>query len=367
MQVNLISFRSEVVTGLSRYAQTLLEHMDDALEMRSVVPDPQIPSIVRQLGNRINLDAQGFLRQYPVTLKQAPADLYHIASENLGTLLLRKTMSPVVVTVHGLQDYILRDTPYNMYAHPAARFFDQLSVNGILKAEHLIFVSRYLQDYVIDQLGYPAEQTSVVYNGIDHSTFKQVDVPPEVYTKYDLDPAKRYVLYVGSEQPRKNFLNLLKAFAIVRQQHDDVILLKVGQPESQEQRQLALDFIEEAKLNASVQFLPHLANDLPYVYNLATVFAFPSRSEGFGWPPVEAMACGAPVVCTNTASLPEVVGEAALLIEPEDVEQIADSIHRFLDDEALRQKYVALGLANAQRFTWSDVAQQTQQVYERVV
>jgi glycosyltransferase involved in cell wall biosynthesis len=145
-------------------------------------------------------------------------------------------------------------------------------------------------------------------------------------------------------------------------------LWKVGQPEIREERTKALKLIEELDIGSSVTFIGHVGEDLlPYFYNASEIFVFPSLYEGFGFPPLEAMACGTPVICSNRTSLPEVVGEAALLFDPTDEEALTVQMERLLLDAELRESYSRRGLQHAQGFRWEVTAQQTIDVYRHVL
>jgi alpha-1,3-rhamnosyl/mannosyltransferase len=192
--------------------------------------------------------------------------------------------------------------------------------------------------------------------------------------KYGLLPD--YVLYLGINKPHKNLLTLVDAWNVVRGpwsvvsgqrsavsgQRSAVSLVLAGRedPRYPEVRRR----VKELGLEESVRFLGDVAEaDLPALYTSATVFVFPSLYEGFGLPVLEAMACGAPVVCSNTSSLPEVAGDAALQVPPTDVAAWVEAISRVLTDDALRRDLAARSLARAARFSWQQTARETLEVY----
>jgi alpha-1,3-rhamnosyl/mannosyltransferase len=177
--------------------------------------------------------------------------------------------------------------------------------------------------------------------------------------RYALPP--RYLLYFGSNKPHKNLGSLVRAFGRVQ---SDVKLVIAGvwdrrYPESQQ-------IAEALKLGQRVRFIRDVPSaDVPGLLAGALAFVFPSHYEGFGLPPLEAMACGTPVIAGNTSSLPEVIGDAGLLVAPE-VTPLAEALQTLLDDPALRESLRERGLARARRFTWAATAKQTINVYERV-
>ena len=172
------------------------------------------------------------------------------------------------------------------------------------------------------------------------------------------------MLYVGSEDPRKNLLRLIEAFRRISSNHLDVTLLIVGAARFHKERARLVAHVRDVGLTGRVRFIDAVTDeDLPRFYSLATVFAYPSLYEGFGLPPLEAMACGTPVVTSNTSSLPEVVGEAGIMVDPHDVQSLADALERVLTDPALASTLRERGLERARRFTWERAARAHLDVY----
>ncbi len=167
----------------------------------------------------------------------------------------------------------------------------------------------------------------------------------------------RYVLAVGLIQPRKNLPRLLGAFAQIAGRHDDVTLAVVGRLGWQVEPVRAA--VEALGLTARVVFCNQVPDaDLPALYRAAAVFCYPSLYEGFGLPPLEAMACGTPVVASNTTSIPEVVGDAGLLVDPLSEAELAGALDRVLDSSALAEDLGARGLARAAKYSWRRCAEQ---------
>jgi glycosyltransferase involved in cell wall biosynthesis len=187
----------------------------------------------------------------------------------------------------------------------------------------------------------------------------------EVRARYELP--ERFILSVGTLQPRKNFVRLIEAYGrLIERMAHPVHLVIAGQKgwlfEPIFRR------VEELGFKERVTFLGFFADeDLPVLYNLADLFVLPSLYEGFGLPPLEAMACGIPVIASDVSSLPEVLGDAAKMVDPLDVGALANVMHRVLSDEPLRRRMVGKGLARAARFTWRDAALGARQAYEEFV
>jgi glycosyltransferase involved in cell wall biosynthesis len=179
-----------------------------------------------------------------------------------------------------------------------------------------------------------------------------------------LDIPDRYVLYVGTDKPHKNLRRLLEAWARLQPTGLPLVLAGLrnhGYPTLRRR-------VEELALNGVVRFLGPLAEeDLPTLYSGALVFAFPSEYEGFGLPVLEAMACGAPVLTTTESSLPEVAGDAALLVDAYEVEALARGLGELLGREELRRYLVEKGLRRAKEFSWERCARETLRVYGQAV
>ncbi|MBV8087493.1 MAG: glycosyltransferase family 4 protein [Chloroflexi bacterium] len=193
---------------------------------------------------------------------------------------------------------------------------------------------------------------------------RAADETAAVRARYGLEAP--YVLSVGSQQERKNVPALIRAFAHVHRRLPDVRLAITG-PTQWASGSLA-PLIAELGIERAVQVLGYVPDDdLPLLYAGARVFAFPSLYEGFGLPPLEAMACGTPVVCSNSTSLPEVAGDgAAMLVEPTDVAALAGALEEALTDDALRCRLRDAGLERAGRFTWAETARQTVAAYREL-
>ena len=287
----------------------------------------------------------------------------HLPNHHLGRygFFLRV---PYIITVHDLIRYFDLKGYGTFIHHPNLRdrFYLSLDYKGVKKAKRIIAVSQTTKDDLVQHLGIPEERISVIYEGIDHRLFKPtsrrlVDYP--------------YLLFVGLEHPRKNLARVLKAFSRLKSQRrfKDLKLLKVGKaggPEA-EFRKHTLQVINELNIPRDVVFTGYVAEeDLPAYYSGAECFILPSLYEGFGLPPLEAMACGCPVIVSNRASLPEVTGEAAIKVDPFDTYGIARALQEVLTDGHLKQELISKGLKHARRFSWEKAARETIEVYQSV-
>ena len=267
-----------------------------------------------------------------------------------------------VVTVH--------DLGYRYFPEAHSRFgrwyLDASTRYSARHAAHLLADSRATRDDLVRFYGVDPRQVSVVYLGRDES-LRPVEDPAllaAVAHRYGL-AGRPYVLYLGTLQPRKNLVRLIEAFDRIRQRHPDLCLVLAGQ-----RGWLAdeiFERVEQLGLQGQVRFPGFVPDaDLAALLTAARVFAFPSLHEGFGFPILEAQACGTPVLAANSSSLPEVAGQAALLADPLDVAAIAQGLDRMLGDEALRDRLRAGGFANVRRFSWRRCAEETLEVLERV-
>jgi glycosyltransferase involved in cell wall biosynthesis len=175
----------------------------------------------------------------------------------------------------------------------------------------------------------------------------------------------RYVLAVGNKQPRKNLSRLVRAFSSIALEMPDVTLVIVGQ--SGWQGSDVEQTVKSLGLNTRVRFTGFVPEtDLPALYSGADVFCYPSLYEGFGLPPLEAMACGAPTITSNTSSLPEVVGDAALTVDPMSIEEMAGALRSLLADSTKREEYGRRALRQAALFSWDKTARLTRDAYDQV-
>lgn len=371
MKVNFILKRNKSITGLGRYASTLIESIEKlGLETHVQFTDPKLPAMIAKPASWLGYDLNTFMSSYPLRVPKIDADIHHLPAENLASLLRFQQLKPVVITTHGPLTYLLRDDPeMNIPSHIFDRWFENAGVKAFHRANHIITDSEFLKRFLVEDLKLPAEHITVTYLAVDHDTFQVKPITDEFLSRHGLNnQTHRYLVYTGSEQPRKNFLTLVKAFGVIHQEFPNVRLLKIGKPEYETERAKAIQRIEELGIQDAVQFIGYVSEeDLVAFYNLAHIFVFPSRFEGFGLPPLEAMACGAPVISSAATSLEEVVGDGALIFDPTDVQQLVDAIRTLLTNEGERQALRQRGLQRAQQFTWEKTAQETIAVYHKVL
>jgi len=254
-----------------------------------------------------------------------------------------------------------------------------LQRRGLLRAKEILCVSSFVSHELNASYGVPLKKTSIVYNGVGES-FKPAHAPGStdlLRSRYGI--SKPYILYVGKLQARKNITRLVKAFNLFREWSSredrggaDLQLVLAG---SRSEPGAGFgEAIGNSPYRADILEIGYIESPstgpnshLPTLYRHARMFVFPSLFEGFGIPLIEAMACGTPVLASNVTSLPEVAGDAALLVDPLSVHEIALGISRLHNDEELRRQLIQRGFARARRFTWEQCAQQTLAAYNRAL
>jgi glycosyltransferase involved in cell wall biosynthesis len=333
---------------------SLICRQDDANYVRSL--GPRFQPIVERAGNYSLLEQLSV----PFALKSANIDLFHAPHYVMSPL----TRCPTVVTIH---DCIhLRFPQYlpNRRAHLYARVMMTMAAK---RAKKILTVSHASKEDIQRYLKVPASKIEVVYNALDE---RFAAAPPEdkvarVRERYQL--RSPFMLYAGNIKPHKNVDRLIEAFAILRRQRsDDLKLLIIGDELSKYPNLRRL--VHRHQLHQHVRFLGFVSDALLGVlYRIATAFVFPSLYEGFGLPPLEAMASGTPVITSNVSSLPEVVGDAALLIDPMDSGALADAMRRVLEDPALRADLIRRGCDRVKSFSWARSVARTLEVYEEVL
>jgi glycosyltransferase involved in cell wall biosynthesis len=270
---------------------------------------------------------------------------------------------PAVVTVHDLIHLIFPQYLPNIWARFYAR---HVIGRGVKRAKRVITVSRSSKDDILHFFRLPEDKIEVIYNGVAPEFLKssKKEELTKIRRKYGLD--EPFILFVGNLKPHKNLKRLISSFARVSQRISEITLVVVGDelhnhPELEEK-------IEELRLKGRVRFFGFTDRDeLKCLYQLAELLLFPSLYEGFGLPPLEAMAIGTPVVASNISSIPEVVADAALLVDPYDEEMIAANVLKLLAEESLRNKLIERGRERAALFSWRETAELTLKVYNQVL
>lgn len=286
-----------------------------------------------------------------------PLDVFH----SPDFIPPRKLLAPNVITIHDLA-FLL----YPRFLTPAAaRYYGQIDPAS-RSAAHVIAVSQSTKRDITRLLGVPDENVSVIYEAasVVARPMEKGEAKRHVREKFGI--TDEFILFVSTIEPRKNLPTLLAAYSRLRTVYKNNARLVVAGHKGWLTEEVD-QAIEKYQLADKVCFLGSVpSSELAYLYNAARVFALPSFYEGFGLPPLEAMTSGTPVIVSNVSSLPEVVGDAGLLVDPNDVEGWTVALHRVLTDDALCAEMSAKGLARAAKFSWERAARETLNVYKKV-
>jgi glycosyltransferase involved in cell wall biosynthesis len=300
---------------------------------------------------------------FPSFLHSISPDLVHIPLARVPLLMIR----PYVVTIH--------DMAALFYEEDTSRIRMQLRRyrfrRGLVRAERVIAVSEATRRDCQSLFGIPSERISRVYNAPDPGFFAGADQrgteeQQRIMERYQIEHP--FLLYAGNIRRHKNVPRLVEAFAVLREQlaghaeYQDLRLVIIGDTISQ------YPAVRQAVIRSKMEHVVRFLGFVPFetlrcFYQSAAAFVFPSRYEGFGLPPLEAMACGTPVVTSNVSSLPEVVGDAAVLVNPQNVFDIARGLREVLLDVSLREELIRRGRAQAARFSWERTARQVLDIY----
>jgi glycosyltransferase involved in cell wall biosynthesis len=293
-------------------------------------------------------------------------DLYH-ALDNLSLpLFWPKGRTRYVITIHDIIPLLFPEG-----VRPRHRYYFRFAMRRIIQlADAIIVDSENTKSAILQHFNVSEEKLNVIYLGVDGSRFQPIDDQEyikKVHKRYGIGPHP-YILFVGNIEPRKNLSSLIHAFA-------ELVQSGIFKPEIQliiagAQGPLAGDLLSlpsQLGLGDKVLFPGVIMDvDLPALYSGASLFVFPSHHEGFGFPVLEAMSCGTPVITSNVSSLPEIAGDAAILVDPNGVHDISEAMLKLLTNDMLREEMIQKGFDRARRFSWEETARQTLRVYERI-
>jgi glycosyltransferase involved in cell wall biosynthesis len=292
-------------------------------------------------------------------LNEINPDLVHFTNLNHPVFYKGK----FVVTIHDLTLFqyseragLTKKLAYNFVINKAAQ-----------NSKKIFTVSEFAKKELIKKFNLPVNKVAVTYNGID-ATFKKITNPTTLQKTEKYGLLKPYYLYVGQWRSHKNLLALVEAFSrlVKKGLRGKVELVFAGKIDKRYPQLEAL--VKKLNLASDVRFTGFVEDkDLPTIYNNALAFVFPSFSEGFGLPALEAQACGTPVISSDSTSLPEVLGDGAVYFDPDNINELEKRMIEVLQDEKLREKLIGKGLENAKKFTWDQTAEKTLEVYRELL
>jgi len=284
----------------------------------------------------------------PLALKRAKADLY-FSPDHLGSL---RTKVPTVITLHDLAYKHFPQYMDRLHKMHYTRYIPKFAQ----KAKRIITVSEFTKQDIVSQLKVDPNKIDVIYNGA-HEAYKPLNEEQCDAVKAQYTDGEEYFLFTGALHPRKNIIHLLKAFVkFKRRQRSRIKLVVVGR--------MAWQFDEIAQAKAHMPFKEDVVwtgymdvLELAKITGAAYALVYPSLFEGFGIPILEAMTCDVPVIVSNTSSMPEVAGDAGLLVDPNSIDDIADKMMMIYRDEDLRQKLIEAAKIQKKKFSWDSSAE----------
>lgn len=295
----------------------------------------------------------------PLKLKSMnQLDIVHDTYE-IGPLSIKMPFKRII-TVHDLSPFLFPNT----FSSSNVLFHKIFFSKTLRSVDKIITVSESTKYDLVTYFNVPEDRIKVIFNGVDTKfrSLRENDVN-EFLKKYNINFP--FILYVGTLEPRKNLPTLIKAYYQLKKKNINHKLVIAGRKGWKYQK--IFETIDKLNLKDDIIFTGYVPeNDLPALYNAADLFVYPSIYEGFGLPPLEAMACGTPVITSNTSSLPEVVGDAGIMVDPLDINELAHSMHEVLTNSALKIDLRKKGLERAKMFNWEKCGRETLEVYENV-
>lgn len=368
MKIGIISERlNRPMTGVGTYTYNLIK------EISKILPEDSIYLIDYTnhytFGSLNKITFGSFVVNIPkksyiwhlysqFKLRENNFDLDIIHSPENSTLVTKLKSQKKIITVHDIRQHVFPE--FNIETMLSYLFLPTTLKN----ADKIITVSNSTKNDIINYFQISADKIQVIYEAADKK-FKPLeheDLLP-IKKKYSLNFP--FILYVGNLSKHKNIPQLIKAFYNIRKLDCNHKLVIAGKKKWKYKE--IFDLIDKLDLHDEVIFTGYVSDkDLPALYNLADLFVYPSIYEGFGLPPLEAMACGCPVITSNTSSLPEVVGDAGIMVDPYDVDELSTAIFKVLSNDVVRKDLVIKGLDRVKMFSWEKCAKDTINVYYEV-
>lgn len=352
--------------GITWYIYHLLQHLtpSDDLAFTVFLSEPRAREIFKPLA----IACSRLPTHKPMTRIFWEQIIQPIAlrRENIAVLHALAFAGPIVISIPWLATIF--DLSFARYPHSFNRlnriYLTWAAQNSVRHANRLIAISESTKRDLIKMFGARPEQVSVIYCGVDPA-FSPTPTRLDAQARAKM-PAQ-FILHVGTIEPRKNIVRLIRAFAqakrAARLPHQLVLIGARGWKYAEVDQVIAQENIANAVIFPG--YIPQ--DELPAWYRAADLFVYPSLYEGFGLPPLEALASGTPVISSNAAALPEVVGEAAIQVSPADHAALTDAIIRILNDSSLREQMTARGIAQAKKFSWERAGQETMALYRTIL
>lgn len=364
-------FGTAMAVGIGRYTEELIRHLIELdkdnqyhifLSKSAATNFPIYSPNLSKTGVDFSHYSYSEQFKYPAILKRARLDLIHYTNFNSPVFF---TKTPSVVTIHDL-------TLWFFPGRGQKSWFRRMIYRFVIKktcqnAKRIIAITKNTKQDIIRLLGVNPEKITVIYEAVPKN-YKVISNDQKIKKiKHKFNISKPYVMYVGQWRDHKNIVRMIRAFSLLRRRYNiDYQLVMVGKVDDKYPQIKAT--IKELELTDQVVFMGYVPDfELPYVYNGAEFFVWPSLYEGFGLPPLEAMACGTPVVSSNASCMPEVLGDAAYYFNPLNVESIAKSMADMSGSYSLKREFRLKGLRQARKYSFEQSAKQTYKIYKQAL
>lgn len=296
----------------------------------------------------------------PNIIDDKKLSIYHVPQNGVG--LPKEKNCPFIITLHDVIPYRMPQT----CSERLVSIFNEELPRIIAECDAIITVSEFSKRDITRTLNFPAEKTFVTHLAAEDFYRPKGKSKSRAYIKriYGIDGD--FILYIGGYSPRKNIIGLIEAFSKVVHLYNRDVKLVIGGTKGRSYdryKQRTIDLKIENKV-IFTGFIP--LRDMPIMYTAAKLFAYPSFYEGFGLPPIEAMACGTPVIASNLTSIPEIVEDAALLMDPYDVDELCSAMLLVLIDRKVRKELIIQGLKKAKSLSWKATAEKTIDIYKKI-
>ncbi|MEP6583205.1 MAG: glycosyltransferase family 1 protein [Ginsengibacter sp.] len=297
----------------------------------------------------------------PKFVKKIKPDVLHCTA-NTAPLFVR---TQLIITIHDviyMESVNFSGSSYQNFGNLYRKF---IVPKVARKAKIIITVSEFEKKVIAKRLNISEDKIRVIYNGVNPQ-FKIIDKADLLSFKMRYQLPDNFLLHFGNTAPKKNTIGVLKAYSLYSSNNKNNFALVITDC-SVHYVQSLLKEINAPELIKKIHILNYISfSDVPFLYNLAKLFLYPSHRESFGMPVIEAMACGVPVITSNTSALPEIAGDAAILIDPKDAEQMAEQIKLLISDIEIYNTCKEKGLKNAKRFNWNDAAKKSLEIYKEL-
>lgn len=356
--ISLFSLQDNIRFVIFLSPENFTEFECDGVKVKKVLIKARWYTLVEQL-------------ELPYRIFKERISLMHFPHFNVPIFFL----TPFVVTIH---DLILTKFPTTRSStlHPLLywlkdKAYRLVIYSAINRAKNIITVSNFTKDDLVNQFKVNPKKITVTYEGVA-DIFKTDPVNDAMTILQTYNISKPYLLYVGNAYPHKNLEGLIKAFIRIKDKHPELTLVLVGKQDYFYERvkefAASQDLWQEGRSNNPIVFPGYVPDvDLHIFFQEAILYIFPSMYEGFGLPPLEAMAHGCPVVSSNKASMPEILGKAAAYFNPENEEEILKTVEEVLQNKQKRQEMIRDAYEVIKKYSWEDCARQTVEIYQKIL